>query len=128
MYVNYKKKTSWKEEEVSARLASDARWVEKAIQILYERQIADEQQALTTFHLNEIGYQQADAKMFSRFSVVIAARAAQGIPEGQRLTVDDLKAGPWRMWARPKVPIRTICKYRKQILDHIEKYALHGGL
>ena len=122
-YVNYNKRTPFTKEMILEYLSTDDRWVERALVSLYNRQIEMEKRAQMTLAVkNEIGFQVADALWFTRFAQRVLSRAAQGIPEGSRLTADELTYCP-RPWARGKRIIPAIGKYRGQILDMIEAAA-----
>jgi hypothetical protein len=114
MYVNYNKVTDWTEASVSLMLATNDAWLEKAIVALYLRQVELEKQGAVTIDKNDEGLQQADARLFTRF--------ARKLMSGAHLNAYEL-AQARRPWHRPRVPIPTICKYRKQILDIIESRA-----
>ncbi len=122
MYINYRKVTRFTESIVSTLLATDDVWLERAIVALHSRQVELEKLARTTINLNEVGFQQADAKMFSKFAEIINRKLAEGIPLGKCLD-ENRKRYARRPWCRPRTPIPTICKYRKQILDLIEENA-----
>jgi hypothetical protein len=122
MYVNYKKRTDYTEEQIAFMLATDDKWLEIAIVRLHERQITLEREAKTTIDKNEIGLQQADAKLFSQYAEQIRKRSTNGTPIGNCLN-ELQKRIARRPWRRPRVAIPTICKYRRQVLDMLEESA-----
>jgi len=122
MYIDYSRVTTITLSEISERLATDDKWLETAIVRLHARQTELEKLTRTTYDLNEVGLQQADAKLFSTFADKIARRIAAGMKLGECLSEFD-KAQARRPWNRPHTPIPTICKYRRQVLDMIEKSA-----
>lgn len=122
MYVNHNKRTPYTKEMILEKLRTDARWVERALVVLYERQTQWEQRVDQTVNRNDIGFQPADARYFSSFARQVIAKAQRGIPEGERLTPKQL-AYARRPWRRPAVPIPAIAKYREQILEIIEAKA-----
>jgi hypothetical protein len=122
MYVNYKRNTEYTVEQIAFMLATDDKWLEIAIVRLHERQIALEREAKTTIVKNEIGLQQADAKLFSQYAEQIKRKSANGTEIGKCLN-DLQKRIARRPWRRPRVAIPTICKYRRQVLDMIEESA-----
>ncbi len=123
-YVNYNKVTKWTREMILEKLATDDAWVERAILVLTERQVAVEQRTdvLQSVQPNKIGFQPADARWFTKFAISIRTNAANGVPEGSRLSKTQL-AYCRRPWNRGSVPIPAIGKYRGQILDIIESKA-----
>ena len=126
-YVNYNKRTAFTKETILELLSSNDAWVERALVVLYRRQTELEQQAGVTYRLNEVGFQVADAKWFTTLAERVIRRANDGVPEGQRLTRDEM-AYCRRPWARGKRVIPAIGKYRGQILDLIEAAAAQKEL
>lgn len=121
-YVNYKRVTKITLEEISEFLATDDRWLERAIVVLHDRQTEVERRVRETFNKNDLGLQVADARDFSRFAEQIKREVAAGKALGTCLT-ESQKRHARRPWHRSKVPQPTICKYRRQILDIIEASA-----
>ena len=113
-YVNYSKCTTWTKEKILFQLETSDSWIERALVMLYERQTEIEQRVSETFDDNDRGLQRADVWKFSSFARKILA--------GNHLDVDELHYCR-RPWARGKVPIITIGKYRGQILEMIESKA-----
>lgn len=58
-------------ETIKAKLASDVRWVERAIVVLHERQTADEQLSEATIEANGIGFNAFDARTLSYYATWI---------------------------------------------------------
>lgn len=85
---------------IKEKLASDPRWVERAIVVLFERQTLEEQQSECTTDANGIGFNAFDAKTLSYY--------ANWIRGGNRLS------GKYLDNAFKMVP-----KYAKQILSII---------
>lgn len=52
-------------EQVKFNIATDQKWLERAIQVIYLAQTADERQAGETKHLNGVGFNGCDAKFLS---------------------------------------------------------------
>lgn len=121
-YVNHNKVTAWTTEQVAYMLATDDRWLERAIVALHRRQTDLEQRVRETFNKNEIGLQVADARLFSAYAEKIQRLASEGREIGTCLSETE-KREARRPWARPRIPIPTICKYRQQVLDMIEANA-----
>lgn len=114
-YVNYRRLTTITLDQVSHMLATDDDWLERAIVKLHDRQTDLERQARETLAIkNEIGLQRADALLFSKY--------AEQLKRGTHLS-DAQKRTARRPWNRPKTPIPTICKYRRQVLEMIENAA-----
>jgi hypothetical protein len=68
--------------------------VERALDILFERQTRDEQVAYVTRHDNEVGFSQADARTGTWLvTVVMAEGRSQGRPAGQLLRGKALEIG-----------------------------------
>jgi hypothetical protein len=121
-YVNYNKVTDWTKEKILEKLTHEDVWVEHAILALHARQTEWERRVLQTVNDNDIGFQPADARWFSKFANQIMARAESGIPEGQRLSPRQF-AYCRRPWHRGKRVIPAIAKYRGQLLEMIEAKA-----
>jgi len=92
---------------VRHKLATDIRWVERALVRLFERQTEYEKSANQTTNKNFVGFQTCDARMYSSF--------AKYILRGNHLTEKQFKycLRNWR--GRP-----SICKYAGQVLEMIE--------
>lgn len=69
-------------ETVRARLATDDRWLTRAIVAIYEQQTADEQENQTTSHLNGVGFSGVDAAFCSSL--------AQQITRGRTLSAKQI--------------------------------------
>lgn len=113
-YVNYDKVTDWTKDAILEKLATDDKWVERTIVMLYEHQTGLEKQTYTTFLKNEVGFQVADSKEFTAYAKQILA--------GRKLSEAQLRSAR-RPWHRGRQPIPTIAKYRGQVLDVIEAKA-----
>lgn len=114
-YVNYKRLTTITLDQIAHMLATDDVWLERCIVKLHDRQTELERQARETLAIkNDIGLQRADALLFSKF----AEQLKRGVPLNE---VQKRQAR--RPWNRPKTPIPTICKYRRQVLEMIENAA-----
>lgn len=104
------------------KLATDNKWVERALLVLTERQVPIERQIKATVFHNEKGFQPADARYFTIFAERIRAKMAEGVPEGECLSEGQI-AYCRRPWHRGRRPIPTIGKYRGQLLKIIEAKA-----
>jgi len=87
--------------EFKHKLASDRRWVRRALIVLHERQTSDEQRDADTRWLNHEGFTAADAKLLTSF--------AQQILRGRELSDKQVA------WAFCKMP-----KYAKQLVGIAE--------
>lgn len=85
---------------IKQKLATDQKWLERAIVVLFKRQTNDEQRAETTKFTNGVGFTAFDAKRLSYY--------AKWINAGRNLSGIHLQK------ARTIVP-----KYSKQIQDEI---------
>lgn len=94
------------------KLATDERWVRRALIRLYQRQTQDEQVSKQTRNHNLRGFQPADALWFSRL-----AEFAIKFPN-KPLSEKQLKMA-WRPWRDQP----AICKYAGQILRIIQEDA-----
>lgn len=56
---------NYTKEQVKFNIATDQKWLERAIQVIYLRQTMDERRAGETKHSNGIGFTGADAKYLS---------------------------------------------------------------
>ena len=54
--------------DIRTKIATDNRWLVRAILALYERQTEDEQRAESTDHRNDKGFNAADAPIMSSFA------------------------------------------------------------
>lgn len=99
------------------KLVEDARWRERALLAIYDRQLAYEKKVEQTVYHNDIGFQPADARAFSDIAVKMKQR---NLAEGERLT-DRETAYIMRPWGKKRIP--TLAKYRGQILELIERKA-----
>lgn len=123
MYVNYNRVTNITLDEIAHNLATNDAWLERAILVLHARQTRLEQTAHETLAIkNEVGFQRADALLFSRYAEYIKTQQRDGRSIGSCLTKEQ-KLQARRPWHRAKVAQPVICKYRKQILDEIERAA-----
>lgn len=96
------------EAEVRTKLATDRRWTLRAIEVLYQWQTADEQDAGDTRHQNMVGFNSADARRLSFYASLMR--------EGKALTPRQIAV------AQERLP-----KYAKQIMLAIaEKSASEG--
>lgn len=109
-----KRYTKFTLKQVAHLLATDDLFTEKALVALWRRQVEIERKVHETFYLNDRGFQVADARLFSRLAEKVLA--------GQHLSEEDLREVR-RPWARPRIPIPTICKYRRQVLQILEENA-----
>jgi hypothetical protein len=85
---------------VRQKLASDPRWIERAIVVLYEHQTAEEKSADVTYARNGVGFSAMDANRLSRY--------AQLIQQGRPLTGEHLD-----------IAMRMVPKYARQITEII---------
>lgn len=102
-------KTDWTEYTVANMLATDDAWMKRALVMLYHRQLEIEK-FTTTIHLNDVGFQVADAVEFSALARKIIA--------GQDLSTAEISSVR-KPWNRGVFPQPRICKYRKQVLSMI---------
>lgn len=113
------------EAEIRAKLASDSKWVERALLRLYERQTTTEQNAEQTINHNLMGFQPCDARMFTSF--------AKWIKMGRKLSPKQLAYTGCiepgynstlrrRMWRNEP----AIAKYARQLLIVMEEDAKKG--
>lgn len=89
-------------ETIKAKLSTDAKWIERALIVLHERQTADEQQSEATIEANGIGFNAFDARTLSYY--------ANWVMGGRHLTGKHLEK------AKKALP-----KYAKQILSIINQ-------
>lgn len=87
-------------ETVKAKLATNQKWVERAIVVLYEHQTADEQQQDSTIEANGVGFNAFDAPTLSYY--------AEWLLKGNHLTGKHLQKA-----------FKAVPKYAKQILSII---------
>ena len=99
------KHTAHTEQHFRKMLATDERWVRRALIRLYQRQTASEQASEQTHNHNLQGFQPCDARWFSRL-----AQYATRFPD-RPLSAKQLAIArrPWR--GEP-----AICKYSKQLM------------
>lgn len=121
-YVNYNKLTPWTKAMILEKLETDSVWVERALVVIYQRQTEWETRVDQSITHNDIGFQPADARWFSRFARQIIQREAKGVPAGERLSDRQLRYAR-RPWHRGKQPIPAVAKYRGQLLEIIEANA-----
>lgn len=57
--------------QIRQKLATDPRWAERAIVVLYDRQIEDEKDCSATIEANGIGFNSFDAGKLSAFAMHI---------------------------------------------------------
>jgi hypothetical protein len=98
-------------------------WLERAIERLFDLQTEREQQRPgTTIVDNEVGLQQADAKLFTEYALKIKRERKNGKHYGECLN-EMQKRIARRPWRRPRRPIPTICKYRVQVWQMLNEAA-----
>lgn len=100
------KQTAYSEDYFRMKLATDERWVRRALIRLYQRQTASEQASEHTHNLNLQGFQPCDARWFSRL-----AKYALDYPD-RPLSKKQLRIArrPWR--GAP-----AIAKYARQLME-----------
>lgn len=94
---------SYTKEQVKFNIATNQAWLERAIQVIYELQTADEKNAGETKHYNNVGFNGADARTLSYY--------AQWINSGKHLS------GKHLLKARRLMP-----KYAGQVLEIINNF------
>jgi hypothetical protein len=99
------KHTAYTEEHFRKMLATDERWVRRALIRLYERQTASEQASEQTHNHNLQGFQPCDARWFSRLAQY-ATRFPDRLLSEKQLAI---ARRPWR--GEP-----AIAKYSRQLM------------
>lgn len=94
------------------KLATDERWVRRALIRLYQRQTADEKVSQQTRNHNLRGFQPADARWFTRLAEFAIKYPNRPLSEKQLKLV-------WRPWRNEP----AICKYAGQILRIMQEDA-----
>lgn len=102
--------------ELRTKLATDERWVRRALIRLLERQTSFEQQAQTTSVNNLMGFQSCDAKWFTRVAQFAVKYPDKVLSEKQLKIV----RRSWR--GQP-----AICKYAGQLLQVIKEDTVKCG-
>jgi hypothetical protein len=97
---------TYTEEFFRMKLATDERWVRRALIRLYERQTATEQSSEQTQNRNMKGFQPCDARWFSRLAEFAIRNPNRTLSEKQLA----IARRPWR--GQP-----AIAKYARQLLD-----------
>lgn len=98
------------EDVIRHKLATDERWVRRALIRLYQRQTQEEKQVHQTRNHNLRGFQPTDARWFSRLAEFVIKNPNKPLSEKQLLVV-------WRPWRDQP----AICKYARQILKIIQE-------
>lgn len=94
------------------KLATDERWVRRALIRLYQRQTADEKVSQQTRNHNLRGFQPADARWFTRLAEFAIKNPNRPLSEKQLALV-------WRPWRDQP----AICKYAGQIMKIMQEDA-----
>lgn len=100
------KHTGYTEEFFRMKLATDERWVRRALIRLYQRQTASEQSSEHTRNLNQQGFQPCDARWFSRLAKYALRFPDRPLSEKQLA----IARRPWR--GAP-----AIAKYARQLVE-----------
>jgi hypothetical protein len=104
--------TTYTQEQIRYKLATDERWVRRALIRLYERQTRQEQAAESTHNCNFRGFQPGDARWFSRIAQFCLKYPNRALSEKQLKVV----RRPWR--GSP-----AICKYAGQLMQIMQEDA-----
>ena len=119
--------TKWTEEALRAKLATDERFVRRALLRLYERQTSYEQSSDTTRNLNQRGFAPCDAFMFSRFAKWCLMNPTRTLSPKQLaycgVRVNGF-AGRVRMWRGAP----AIAKYAGQLIKVMEEDAAQEAI
>ena len=99
------KHTAYSEQYFRKMLATDERWVRRALIRLYQRQTASEQASEQTHNHNLEGFQPCDARWFSRLAQYATRFPDRPLSEKQMA----IARRPWK--GSP-----AICKYSKQLM------------
>ncbi len=100
------------EDIIRHKLATDERWVRRALIRLYQRQTQDEQVSKQTRNHNQKGFQPGDALWFSRLAEFAIRFPNKTLSEKQLKLV-------WKPWRGQP----SICKYSGQILRIMQEDA-----
>lgn len=106
------KTTQYTEAYIRQQLATNEKWVRRALIRLYERQTLDERSTERTHNHNRRGFQPCDAKWFSRFAKYLLKYPTARLSEKQLAIVRK----PWR--DEP-----AICKYAGQLMQIMQEDA-----
>ena len=98
--------TTYTADMIRMKLATDERWVRRALVRLYERQTLAEQGSESTHNHNQRGFQPCDARWFSKLAKTVMANPHKVLSFKQLAIL----RRPWR--GAP-----AICKYANQIMD-----------
>ena len=79
-----KPKAKWNKENIKVLLETNAKFLERAIVKVYEKQTQDEQQTQSTNHNNNVGFNSSDSFILSSFAQQIIKST---YPEGNRLSL-----------------------------------------
>ena len=104
---------NYTEEQIREKLATDEKWVRRALVRLLERQTQFEKTAQTTAVNNAKGFQPCDAKWFTRIAQFVTKYPNNVLSEKQLKIV----RRPWR--GQP-----AICKYAGQLLQVMKEDAM----
>lgn len=65
MTVLFEERKVWTKEEIRNKLATDDRWLVRALMAIYKHQTDDEKNSLNTKHYNSVGFNGIDAEFLS---------------------------------------------------------------
>lgn len=106
----YKQGGTMTKEDIFKLLDSNRGAVARAIEVIYDRQEADEKAEGVTRHENSVGFNGADAQFGSDLGRQIKERRAKGAPYKHCLTSKQRKAGH-----------KMIKKYWRQLIEEAER-------